>query len=102
MGSLKKKARIRMKDRMVDVLSASVNSGLKVPPPLPAELPVCPLLAFEEITKGDFGVYVRDTTAFQPHPLPLIASKLELKDFIRPFSGPLVSSLQKTSFSRKR
>lgn len=89
-----------MKDRMVDVLSASVNSGLRVPPPLPSELPVCPLLAFEEITKGDFGVYVRDTTAFQPHPLPLIASKLKLKDFVRPFSGPLVSKAQNMHLER--
>ena len=91
-GRLKKKGRIQMKDRVVDVLGASINSSLKVPSVADDALPVCPLLAFEEITKGDFGVYVRDTTALQPHPLPLIASHLKVIGYIRPWEGPLVLS----------
>lgn len=90
-GALRRKCRIKMKDRKVDVVKDSVNAVLTVPPCTPGQLPICPLLAFEEITKGDFKIYVRDTTAFQPHPLPLVASQVKFEDQVRPFSGPLVT-----------
>ena len=79
-----------MKDRKVGMLNTSVNSSLKPPVVEDDALPMCPLLAFADITRGDFQIYVRDTTAVQPHPLPLIARQLEVQECVRPFKGPLV------------
>ena len=79
-----------MKDRKVGMLATSVNSSLKPPVVEDGKLPMCPLLAFADITRGDFQIYVRDTTAVQPHPLLLVASQLDVRECTRSFSGPLV------------
>eukprot|EP00210_Caulerpa_lentillifera_P003156 g3015.t1 len=80
LGVLSKKNRIRMKSRSVDLLGSSVNSVLKPEPYDPDDPPLCPLFVFDEITRGEFKVYVRDTTVLNPHPIPLVASDLEIKD----------------------
>lgn len=80
LGVLSKKNRIRMKTRSVDLLGSSVNSVLKPEPYHEGEPPNCPLFVFDEITRGESKVYVRDTTVLNPHPIPLVASELEIKE----------------------
>ena len=46
--------------------------------PVADKPPVCPLVAFDELTRGGSRLYVRQCTALHPHPLPLIAGSLEI------------------------
>lgn len=36
------------------------------------------LFAFDEVTRGDGGLYVRNTTVVKPHPFPLIAGNVSI------------------------
>lgn len=36
------------------------------------------MFAFDEIIRGDGGLYVRNTTIVKPHPFPLIAGSFKL------------------------
>eukprot|EP00803_Ostreobium_quekettii_P011048 evm.model.scf_1675.3 EVM.evm.TU.scf_1675.3 scf_1675:21405-33493(+) len=57
---------------------ASVNTKLSAPMPVAGESAICPLVAYDELTRGESRLYIRSCTALQPHPLPLIAGTLEL------------------------
>jgi hypothetical protein len=58
----------------VRVHISSVNSGLAAPPPprrRAAALPPCPLMIFEEVTRNESQLVVRQCTAVNPHVRPL-------------------------------
>lgn len=62
----------------VTIHPSSVNSGLEhIEPDLGNPRP-CPLIMFEEITRGDSRLYVRQCTATKPHFLPLVASHINI------------------------
>ncbi len=60
---------------------SSVNSGLAAPPPprrRAAALPPCPLMIFEEVTRNESQLVVRQCTAVNPHVRPLPGPRLRL------------------------
>eukprot|EP00803_Ostreobium_quekettii_P007541 evm.model.scf_724.1 EVM.evm.TU.scf_724.1 scf_724:6940-20404(-) len=57
---------------------ASVNVKLSAPKPTRGKPPLCPLVAFDELVRGESRLYIRACTALHPQPLPLIAGSLEL------------------------
>ena len=57
---------------------ASVNSGLRAPAGAPRGPPrTCPLLIFDEVTRQEAALVVRQCTAVNPHALPLVAARLQ-------------------------
>ena len=73
------------KDDKVRIHASSVNSNLRPPPPPP--LPrcgdgrgtpqhPCPLVVFDELTRSESSLYVRQTTAVGAHPVLLVAERV--------------------------
>ena len=57
---------------------SSINSQLSVPEPPPGVAGDCPIILFEEITRGEAQLYVRQCTLASPHALLLVAAHLAL------------------------
>ena len=73
------------KDDKVRVHASSVNSNLRPPPPPPLSkesgsggkpLHPCPLVVFDELTRSESSLYVRQTTAVGAHPLLFVAERV--------------------------
>ena len=59
---------------------SSINSQLAVPDAAPGTSGDCPVILFEEITRGEAQLYVRQSTLASPHALLLVAAHLELSE----------------------
>ncbi|KAK9814740.1 hypothetical protein WJX72_010718 [[Myrmecia] bisecta] len=78
-GAQRKKGTILTgKGEKITIHPASVNSALEVPPPPPGAPRLCPVMIFEEITRGDARMYVQAATAVNPHALILVAAHMRL------------------------
>ena len=77
------------KDDKVRIHASSVNSNLKPPPPPPLSsssreggggggrpLHPCPLVVFDELTRSESSLYVRQTTAVGAHPILFVAERV--------------------------
>eukprot|EP00873_Tetraselmis_striata_P025125 jgi/Tetstr1/445389/TSEL_033175.t1 len=67
---------ITRKDEKIVIHPSSVNSAIELPPP-PEGMPVpCPLIAHDEVMRGDAYTYVRQSTVVLPQAMPLVAGHL--------------------------
>ena len=55
---------------------SSINNQLTVPDPPPGSSGECPIILFEEITRGEAQLYVRQCTLASAHALLLVAAHL--------------------------
>jgi hypothetical protein len=62
----------------VAVHPSSINSGIEFREPPAGQLRACPLVIYDEITRGDTRLYVHQCTAVNPHFLPLVTSHLDI------------------------
>ncbi len=62
----------------VRIHPSSINSQLSVPDSSSAASQHCPIILFEEITRGEAQLYVRQCTLASPHALLLVAAHLAL------------------------
>ena len=62
----------------VRIHPSSINSQLSVPDSSSADSQDCPIILFEEITRGEAQLYVRQCTLASPHALLLVAAHLAL------------------------
>jgi len=62
----------------VRIHPSSINSQLTVPDSAPGAAGDCPIILFEEITRGEAQLYVRQCTLASPHALLLVAAHLSL------------------------
>lgn len=62
----------------VRIHPSSINSQLSVPDSSSADYQDCPIILFEEITRGEAQLYVRQCTLAKPHALLLVAAHLAL------------------------
>jgi len=62
----------------VRIHPSSINSQLSVPDSSSADSQQCPIILFEEITRGEAQLYVRQCTLASPHALLLVAAHLAL------------------------
>ena len=60
----------------VRIHPSSINSQLTVPEPAPGSSGECPIVLFEEITRGEAQLYVRQCTLAEAHALLLVAAHL--------------------------
>ncbi len=69
---------IGMACMQVRIHPSSINSQLSVPDSSSADSQDCPIILFEEITRGEAQLYVRQCTLASPHALLLVAAHLAL------------------------
>ena len=62
----------------VRIHPSSINSQLSVPDSSSADSQDCAIILFEEITRGEAQLYVRQCTLASPHALLLVAAHLAL------------------------
>ncbi|KAL0028223.1 hypothetical protein WJX79_002624 [Trebouxia sp. C0005] len=77
-GPRSKATIITAKDEKVRIHPSSINSQLSVPDSSSADYQDCPIILFEEITRGEAQLYVRQCTLAKPHALLLVAAHLAL------------------------
>ncbi|KAL0045428.1 hypothetical protein WJX82_006305 [Trebouxia sp. C0006] len=77
-GPRSKATIITAKDEKVRIHPSSINSQLSVPDSSSADSQHCPIILFEEITRGEAQLYVRQCTLASPHALLLVAAHLAL------------------------
>ena len=57
---------------------SSINSSLKVPDTAPGAAEDCPVILFEELTRGESQLYMRQCTLASSHALSLVAAHFSL------------------------
>lgn len=64
----------------VRIHPSSINNQLTVPDPAPGSSGQCPIILFEEITRGEAQLYVRQCTLAGAHALLLVAAHLGISE----------------------
>ncbi|KAL3133848.1 hypothetical protein ABBQ32_008317 [Trebouxia sp. C0010 RCD-2024] len=67
---------VTAKDEKVRIHPSSINNQLTVPDPPQGSSGECPIILFEEITRGEAQLYVRQCTLASAHALLLVAAHL--------------------------
>ncbi|CAL5229490.1 g12825 [Coccomyxa viridis] len=68
---------VTAKEERVKIHISSVNCGLDMPPSSGLLRP-CPIVIFDEVTRNESQLTVRQSTAVNPHVVPLVAASIQL------------------------